>query len=104
MTKTPRLLVEYPYVLVRFGCSICHRRGQARLARLAEKHGADITLEDLLDRVAYTCPYPRLRRPRKYQVGCGINLPDIEDRSPSPPDLPGSPIKLIVNNDTGEAA
>ena len=101
--QPPRRLVDYPYILVRFDCSICHRRGQARLARLAEKHGAEITLEDLLDRVAYPCPYPRLRRPRKYQVGCGIKLPDIEGGSPRPPDRPGPILKLVAKKDADAA-
>jgi len=72
--QPPRRLVDYPYILVRFDCSICHRRGQARL-----------------------------RRPRKYQVGCGIKLPDIEGGSPRPPDRPGPVLKLVAKKDADAA-
>lgn len=97
-----RRLVEYPYVIVRFACVLCARRGQARLARLAERHGADITLEELLDRVAWTCPYPRPRPGQKlpkYQPFCGIMLPDIERPRPRPPDVPCPPLRLVVGDD-----
>ena len=98
-------LVDYPFVLVRFACVLCSRRGQARLARLAERHGAEITLEELLDRVAWTCPYPRPRtRPgqklRKYQPYCGIMLPDLDGPGPRrPPDLPRPALRVVRGED-----
>jgi hypothetical protein len=110
----PTCLANYPYVLVRFACWHCPRRGQARLATLAEKHGAACDLEALLDRVAFTCSYPRQppdgrRKFRKYQPRCGIYLPDIEASQPPPPDEPppvgepGRP-RLVVDNGPDEAA
>jgi len=104
----PSCLANYPYVVVRFSCWLCPRRGQARLARLAERHGADIGLEELLDRVAFSCPYPRksdqTRKLQKYSPRCGIYLPDIETHSPRPPDEPPTAPKLVVNNDPDQAA
>ena len=50
-------LCDFLWVIVRVDCPLCpHRKGQYRLARLAEKFGADIQLCDLLDRIAFDCP------------------------------------------------
>ena len=95
-------LLDYPFVLVRFACVLCSRRGQARLARLAERHGAEITLEELLDRVAWTCPYPRPRpgqKLRKYQPFCGIMLPDLQGPGRPPPDLPRRALHVVAGKD-----
>lgn len=92
-------LVDYPYVVVRFSCSYCRRRGRVRLARLAEKYGADITIVDLLDNVAWSCPLPRLganhRKPQKYAARCGIYLPDLVTGGGPPPDLPPAGLRLV---------
>lgn len=88
----PDRLSNFPYVLVRVGCTLCKRRGQYRLARLAAKFGSELPLEELLDRLAFSCPHARPssgRRLRKYQVHCGIYLIDLERSPPPPPDLPG---------------
>ena len=113
MAKVPTCLADYPYVLVRFACWYCKRKGQARLATLAEKHGAGCALEDLLSRIAFTCPYPRYpshrrQKFRKYEPRCGIYFPDIEETNPPPPDEPPPPVdrrlRLIVNKKPDEAA
>lgn len=92
-------LVDYPYVLVRFSCTMCRRRGQARLARLADKYGAEMSYEDLLNAVAWSCPLPREgsqhRNPQKYGARCGIYLPDIGEGSHPPPDLPPAGLRLV---------
>lgn len=95
------LLIDYPYVLVRFSCTMCRRRGQMRLARLAEKYGANITMDAVLHNVAWSCPLPRPgsehAKPQKYAPRCGIYLPDIEGR-PRPPDMPPTepvPLRLV---------
>lgn len=88
----PDRLSNYPYVLVRVRCALCDRAGQYRLARLAAKWGSELTLDELLDRLSSTCPYPRpslLRKARKYQPKCGIYLIDLERDPPLPPDRPG---------------
>lgn len=100
MEPTPRL-VDYPYVTVRFRCQHCKRRGQQRLARLAERFGADCTLDELLDIISASCPVPRRpppgRKARKYAIYCGIYLPDFEYR-PRPPDQPGQPLRLVKDD------
>lgn len=60
-------LWQFPYVVVRVDCPLCKRQGSYRLARLAQLHGAEITLEELLDALAYGCPWrdPQRRPPRK---------------------------------------
>jgi len=92
-------LVDYPYVVVRISCSHCRRRGRVRLARLAEKYGADVTIVDLLNNVAWSCPLPRLgtdhRKPQKYGARCGIYLPDLVTGAGPPPDLPPVGLRLV---------
>lgn len=106
MKKEPSL-ADYPYVVVRFRCRRCTRAGQSRLARLAEKYGADLELEELLDIIAATCELPRRppfgRRPRKVGTYCGIYLPDFEDRS-RPPDKPAEPVPLRAIDGSGKVA
>lgn len=41
-------LVDYPYVVVRLRCDSCERQGAYKLARLADKWGAEIGLGSLL--------------------------------------------------------
>ena len=113
MADIPTCLADYPYVVVRFSCWYCKRRGGARLSSLAEKHGAGCRLEALLDRVAFTCPYPRQpsrgrSKFRPYEPRCGIYLPDIENTDPPPPDEPPPPVdrrlRLVVNRKPDKAA
>ncbi|HEV2558287.1 MAG TPA: hypothetical protein VGU45_06640 [Microvirga sp.] len=80
----PLTLAGYPEVVVRVECPWCpHRRGRYRLARLAARFGADITLDDLLHALSAGCPFRRgawERPPGKYEPKCGVRLPDLEDR------------------------
>lgn len=100
-------LIEFPWVVVRFDCPVCGRAGRSRLVRLAAKYGADITLEDLLDRVAWTCPYPRRpptgQKRRNLVIYCGIRFTDLANPTPPPPDTPGPRLRLVPSSD-GEAA
>jgi hypothetical protein len=48
-------LATFPYVVVRIACRNCKRRGSYRLARLAERYGADTTLDELLIKVTADC-------------------------------------------------
>ena len=89
-------LSEYPWVIVRLGCRYCNRRGQYRLARLAAKYGPEITMDDLLDKLACDCPWrrdPAERHPGKYDVKCGAMFIDL-DGPPPPSDLPPGAIGL----------
>jgi hypothetical protein len=91
-------LADYPWIVVRVGCSFCKRGGQYRLARLVDKYGSEIPLEALLDRLAADCPWrPDFGqpRPRKYEAKCGAYFPDLKRPQP-PPDLPPSAMALRV--------
>jgi hypothetical protein len=90
-------LSEFPWVVVRVRCDLCGRQGEYRLARLAAKYGSEITLGELLDRIAHNCPWrdhSRQRSNEKYDTGCGAYFKDM-DRPPRPPDLP-SPIRKLT--------
>jgi hypothetical protein len=93
-------LSDFPWVIVRIGCPLCpHRKGQYRLAHLAEKFGAAIQLCDLLDRIALDCPrkiLPWERAPDQYDSMCKARFTDLEVASPPPPDLPPAMRKLTV--------
>jgi hypothetical protein len=67
---------------------LCHRQGAYRLARLAARFGPEISLPELLDRLALDCPYrrgPGERRAGKYEPKCHARLPDIDTPTPRPP-------------------
>ncbi|WP_175537452.1 hypothetical protein [Pelagibacterium halotolerans] len=97
MKNRPVLIVDYPWVVCRVACNLCRRSGQYRLARLAEKYGADTSLAHMLSLLAADCPWTADRfKPQKYRKGCGIHLPAIE-RDPTPPDLPPAMDGLSVN-------
>lgn len=90
-------LSSYPFVVVRLGCSQCKRSGAYRLARLAAKYGAEIPLDELLDRLARDCPWRREqgeRQPGKYDVKCRARFIDLDQ--PRPPNLPPGLTGLTV--------
>lgn len=88
-------LVEYPYVVVRVTCRYCDRKGSYRLARLAERFGADHLLRLVLVKLAEDCPHiadPGVRSIR----GCGVQALDVPPDPP--PDLPPTtpyPLRVI---------
>ena len=92
-------LAAFPYVVVRLGCRQCKRKGGYRLARLAAKYGAEITMPELLDRLAADCPYRIDRKPRKYSANCVARFVDLDDPRP-PPDFPpaaaGRKLRLVA--------
>lgn len=85
-------LVDYPYVLVRFRCDLCKRSGQSKLARLAAKHGCEITLDQLVERISRDCPWRRDGAFNK--SGCGIFCSDLPPKVP--PNLPPGMVRLRV--------
>jgi hypothetical protein len=93
-------LSDFPWMIVRIDCPICpHRKGQYRLARLAEKYGADIPLCDLLARIALDCPRESLpweRPPNQSDSRCKARFTDLEATSRPPPDLPPRMRKLTL--------
>ena len=71
-------LASYPYPIVRIACRYCPRQGRYRLETLIERHGAAMTLEDLLRQLAGDCGAALDRTGR---LGCkGAYLPDLERR------------------------
>ena len=83
-------LSDYPFVVVRFRCNLCHRSGQSRLARLADKYGCETTLDQLAERMTRDCPWRSDKAlDRK---GCGIFMPDLPPTMP--PDLPPGMVRL----------
>jgi|SRR5690606_1064957 len=83
-------LSSYPFVVVRIACRLCRRQGH-RLARLAERFGAETEVEAVLDALTADCahkPDPRRRRRHRYSPDiCHAELIDlVEPRLP--PDLP----------------
>ncbi len=75
-------LRDYPYVVVRFACRHCPRLGRYRVAVLAERYGADIEMEDLLEAVSASCGTRASARAH----ACGAYFPDLPPEKP--PDLP----------------
>jgi hypothetical protein len=91
-------LSDFPWVIVRVGCNLCSRQGEYRLARLAAKYGSEISLNELLDKIAHDCPrrrHPKDRRAEEYDSPCGAHFLDF-DRPPRPPDRPSSKRKFTV--------
>jgi len=88
-------LASYPYVRVRIACTKCSRKGSYRLARLADKYGADIPLPDLLEYLAGDC---RIWAPRRAGLErCGTFFVDLSS-PPTPPDLPPAartPLRVV---------
>jgi hypothetical protein len=75
-------LRDYPYVIVRFACRHCPRLGRYRVAVLAERYGADVDMEDVLEAVSSSCR----GRSRGPGMICGAYFPDLPPEKP--PDLP----------------
>jgi len=53
----PQTLTSFPYVVVRVDCTMCAKKERYRLARLADKYGANCTLKELLELLAGDCKY-----------------------------------------------
>ena len=85
-------LSEYPHVIVRIGCSRCARKGQYRLARLAERYGSEIEMAKLLSHLAGDCKF---RDTRQGSADfCGAFFPYMI--GPQSPDRPSGPMRLRV--------
>jgi hypothetical protein len=93
-------LADFPWVVVHVDCPLCpHRKGRYRLARLAEKYGADIRLCDLIDKIAFDCPWrsqPGERPPNQDDPKCKARFTDLNPTSHPPPDLSLMKRKLTV--------
>jgi len=67
-------LKEYPHQLVRLVCSRCERKGQYRKETILAEHGPDVTMPDLLHRIA-KCP-----RNGALGTACGVRYGDLMSR------------------------
>ena len=85
MTGMSRLS-SYPYVTVRIACMRCPRKGQYRLARLAERYGAEATLTEVLQKLSIGCPRADTERHQSVHDRCAAFYPDLV--TPTPPDVP----------------
>ncbi len=91
--KGPSRLSEFPFVVVRVDCALCHRNGSYRLARLAAKFGAEADLEHVLDQLALDCSW-RPPRGNQYVPKCKARFVDLDQ--PRPPDLPPGMKRLVA--------
>ena len=88
-------LAAYPYVVVRISCTMCTRQGRYRLARLAEKFGANIGLDDLLLKLTADCAGAGRSARHPYRRICKARFIDL-DGPRRPPDLPPAMMPLRV--------
>ncbi len=96
-------LATYPYVVVRLDCALCSRRGRYRLARLADRYGANCPMAELLDMLAGDCKWRGVRPRHPRLPACGARFPDLRGPSPPPPDDPPTRLRLVKGG-PGEAA
>ena len=88
--KFPEQLCDYPFFTVRVTCTFCPwRRGRYRLARLAERYGAHITLDELVIELSKNCPRRRARG-SQYVPKCHAFLADLSISTGPPDEPPGS--------------
>ena len=76
-------LSTYPYVVVRIACSSCRGEGCDRLARLADRFGAEALMVDVLKQLSADCPNSSIRRFQGACLACRVMLPDLA--RPTPP-------------------
>ena len=92
-------LSSYPYVLVRLACLACPRKGSYRLARLADRFGAEAKLTDVLAALSADCPNRGFKRHKGSYPVCGAMLADLG--SPTPPDVPPPDVPPAVARPRG---
>jgi hypothetical protein len=95
----PDTLASFPYVTLRVACGNCRRRGSYRLARLAARYGADLTLDELL--IKLTADF-HLASNRTGRPGCrAAYFPDFEIPQ-RPSDEPRQPLRVIAGGERKE--
>ena len=73
-------LSSYPYVVVRIACTKCARAGAYRLARLADRYGAEAAMNSVLTMLSADCKLAEQRRPGIDR--CGAYFPDLSSNTP----------------------
>ncbi len=91
-------LSAYPYVVVRIRCRNCPRAGSYKLARLAEKFGAEIEIAELVMKLSADCPNRSIKRHKGEHPRCGAHLPDVAGlpEPEPPPAVPPAPALRVV--------
>ncbi len=86
--RFPQTIADFPYIVLELRCSLCPwRRGRYRLARLAERFGADANLDMVRRELAKPCP--RLaHRGSGMLPGCRVELWDFNRHPYRPADAP----------------
>ncbi|WP_164835300.1 hypothetical protein [Sinorhizobium meliloti] len=69
-----KTLADFTLPHMVLNCSACGRKGRYNVARLIEKHGADMPIRDFIDLIGQTCP--RWVRPSKWE-SCGLGCNDL---------------------------
>jgi hypothetical protein len=54
------ILLNYPWIVIRFRCQYCERSRDARLAACVARFGTRCTLRRLLDQFVMGCPWTRI--------------------------------------------
>jgi hypothetical protein len=67
-------LRNYPFIVVRLACRQCVRMGRYRVAVLAERFGANVDMEDVLEAVSAPCGG---RTKQHSRLTCGAYFPDL---------------------------
>ncbi|GJD97435.1 hypothetical protein OCOJLMKI_4666 [Methylobacterium iners] len=82
----PSSLGAFPYRRVRVTCVWCpRRRGDYCVERLIARHGAGVSLDEVLRRITATCRYPKpwgRRGPNKYHPWCRAQFSDLGTGKP----------------------
>ena len=86
-------LSEYPYVKVRIACSKCSRKDCYRLARLADRYGAETALPAVLYQLAADCK----QRDQCFRFSnfCGAFFPDIGTHPPDKTTDAGPRLRVV---------
>ena len=87
-------LSSYPYVIVRVACSRCPRHGSYRLARLADRYGAEAGMHTVLTMLSADCKLAERGRPGIDR--CGAFFPDLGGARPPDQPAPSARPKLRV--------
>jgi hypothetical protein len=76
-------LCDYPHARLVVACGPCGRRGRWSVARLAERHGAEIPLHTLLPLLTAECKWqrgPKDPAPRPYEPRCLARFAELAAR------------------------
>lgn len=85
----PKVLADFPFVVVRLSYDLCPRRGRYRLARLVARFGAEADLDQVRRELAKPC-HRLENKGTAMRPGCRVEYIDLRYDSQRRPDLPPS--------------